>query len=434
MKNDQTLTTADVITRHRQSMAQAQGVYHELVFVRGEGPYLYDPEGKRYIDMAVGICTGPVGHCHPEVVAAIKDQADRLVHTSMVGYYDANVRHAELLKSVAPPSLRDGRVLFLNSGSEGVEAALKMARMVTRRPSVISFMGAFHGRPMGALAATGSKSSYKKGLSGLMPGMYHAVYPYCYRCPMGHGGPDGCHLACINMVHKLLKHVVPAEDLAAIIIEPMAGENGYVMPPSAFIQELRHICDETGAMLIADEVQTGLGRLGTMWGCDLHGVEPDVIVFGKGAGGQMPLGGFIGKSDIVQQWPSGAHGSTYGGHPISCRAGRAAVEIIIRDGLPARVARLGKQARERFNSAKKELAAIGDVRGQGFMIGVELIKPDGSPDRDLTLAVRAEAGKRGAVVTNVADSTLRISPPLNIPEDVLNEGVGILINTIRDLS
>jgi len=415
-------------------MAPAQSVYHDLVFVRGEGAFLYDPEGNRYIDMAVGICTGPVGHCHPEVVAAIKDQAEKLLHTSMVGYYDENVRHAELLRSIAPYSLRDGRVIFLNGGGEGVEAALKMARMVLRRPSVISFMGGFSGRQMGALSATGSKSFYRKGLSGLLPGAYHGIYPYCYRCPMEHSDNTLCKLACINMVHKLLKHVVPPEDLAAIIIEPMAGENGYVYPPSEFIKQLRKICNETGALLILDEVQTGLGRTGKMWCCELHGVEPDVIVFGKSAGGQMPLGGFIGKRDIVERWEKGAHGSTYGGHPVSCRAGRATLEIIIRDNLPERVSRLGEYIQNQFKQAQKELPVIGDVRGAGFMVGLELINADGSPNRDLALTVLAQAGKRGAVITNVADSTLRLSPPLNISNDVLGEGINILIQTIRDFS
>lgn len=427
------MTSDKIFNKHHQSMAVAQGVYHELAFKTGQGSYLYDYEGRKYIDLAVGICTGPLGHCHPEVVKEIKDQAGILIHTSMVGYYKENIEHAELLKSTGPDSLRDGKVLFMNSGSEAIEAALKMTRMVSRRPIIIAFMGGFHGRPMGALAATASKSSYKKGITGLMVGVQHAVYPYCYRCPMGHKSVETCGLACINIIKKLIKHTVPPEDLAGILFEPMAGENGYIVPPSEFVQELRKICDETGALLIADEIQTGLGRSGKMWACEHHEVEPDVLVFGKAAGGQMPLGGFIAKKDIVDKWEKGSHGSTYGGHPISCRAGKKTVEIILQEKLADRASILGQHIVDRFNEAKKEIPAIGDVRGMGLMVGVELIKKDGNPNKELVMQVLKESGKRGAVITNVADSTLRISPPLNISKKDIDQGVDILLQTIIDL-
>lgn len=428
-----TMTTKELIRRHGEVMSQAQGVYHDVSFVSGEGSYLYDCEGKKYIDMTVGICTGPVGHCHPEVVEVIKDQADKLLHTSMIGYYKENVEHAELLRQTAPGALKDGRVIFLNGGSEGNEAALKMARMVTRRPLVISFMGSFHGRPMGAVACTGSKASYKKGISGLLAGVHHAVYPYCYRCPMGHKSQDTCGMACINIVHKLLKHVVPKEDLAAIILEPMAGEAGYVYPPTEFVRELRRICDETGALLIADEVQTGLGRTGKMWSIEHHDVVPDAIVFGKAAGGQLPLGGVIAKREFMDQWEEGSHGSTYGGHPISCRAGMKTVEIILREKLYEHADEIGKKIVDKLNAVKDDIPAIGDVRGKGLMVGVELIKADGSANKDLTMKVMAETAKRGAIYTNIADSIIRICPPLNIDWEDADQAIDILIATIRDL-
>ncbi len=434
MNNEINLSTDEIIKRHKNTMAPAQGVYHEIAFVNGEGSFLYDSEGREYIDMTVGICTGPIGHRHPKVVAAIKDQADKLLHVSMVGYYEENVKHAELIKSIAPGSLKDGKVIFLNGGSEGNEAALKMARKVTRRPIVISFMGAFHGRPMGALSVTASKASYKSGLGGLLAGVHHAVYPYCYRCPMGHESKDTCNLACTNIIHKLLKHVVPEEDLAAIIMEPMAGENGYIDPPSEFIQELRKICDGTGALLIADEVQTGFGRTGKMWGCDHHDVEPDVLVFGKAAGGQLPLGGFIGKRDIVDQWESGSHGSTYGGHQLSCRAGTETIKIILDENLVENASEMGLYIKNKMKDAMKEIPSIGDVRGLGLMVGIELIKEDGSFNKDLVMKVMEEAGKRGVIVTNVADSTIRLCPPLNINKDTVNRALDVLISTIKDFS
>lgn len=427
-------TSQEVIDRHNQSLAPAVGHYQEISFDRGEGSYTYDFEGKKYIDLVVGIATCSVGHCHPEVVQEIKEQAETLLHTSSIGYYRENVEYAELIKSVAPQSMRDGKVLFMNSGSEGVEAAIKMARMVTRRPTIIALLGGFHGRPMGALACTASAAAYRKGITGLMVGVQHAVYPYCYRCPLGHKSKETCNLACADLIRQMIKFTVPPEDLAGIIIEPMAGECGYIVPPSEFVREVRKICDETGALMIADEIQTGFNRTGKMFATEHHGVEPDVIVFAKAAGGGLPLGGFIARKEYADKWPAGGHGSTFGGNPVSCRAGKKTLEIMLRDKLADRAAELGKYMVAKLSAAQKEVPAIGDVRGLGLMVGIELVKKDGSPDSNLMKKVMAEAGRRGVVLVKAGESVIRLCPALNIPKETLEQGLDIVLQTVKDLS
>lgn len=428
------LTSQEVIQRNLESMASTIGHYNEIAFDRGEGVYLYDFEGKKYLDMAVGIATCNIGHCHPEVVKEVQDQAARLLHTSMVGYYIENAQYAEKLKEVGPPSMRDGKVLFMNSGSEAIEAGLKMARMVLRRPTIIAFLGAFHGRPMGALAGTASAAAYRKGITGLMVGVQHAVYPYCYRCPLGHKSNETCGLACLNIVKELLKHTVPPEDLAGILVEPMGGEGGYLVPPKGFIEGLRKICDETGAMLIFDEVQTGIGRTGRMFAYEHFGVEPDILCFAKAAGGGLPLGGIISRKDLIDKWVTGSHGSTFGGNPVACRCGKKTLEIIQRENLIQNAEEVGQYIMERFNEAKKEIPAIGDVRGLGLMIGVELINEDGSPAAGLIKEVLEGASKRGVVLTKCGVSVIRICPALNISKEQADEGINIILQTIKDLT
>jgi len=427
-------TSEEVINRYNQVMVPAVGHYQQISFARGEGSYLWDFEGNKYIDLAGGIATCTIGHCHPEVVREITDQASILTHTSTVGYYKENVEFAELLRSQVPKYMQDGKVIFLNSGSESIEAALKMARMISNRSTVMAFLGGFHGRPMGALAATASSAAYRKGLSGLMVGVVHAVYPYCYRCPLGHRSKKTCGLACADLIRQFIKYTVPASDLAAILLEPLAGEGGYIVPPSEFIKEVRTICDETGALMIVDEIQTGVGRTGKMFCFEHFGVEPDVIVFAKAAGGGMPIGGFIARKEYADQWIPGAHGSTFGGNPVSCRAGKKTLEIILRDKLAERAARLGDYAMAKLSAAKQEIPEIGDVRGLGLMIGIELINRYGSPNPALLKKVLAEAGKRGVILIKAGESVIRLCPALNIPKETLDRSLEIIIETISDMA
>ncbi|MDR5703939.1 MAG: aminotransferase class III-fold pyridoxal phosphate-dependent enzyme [Armatimonadota bacterium] len=286
---------------------------------------------------------------------------------------------AERIQAIAPRSLREGKVIFLNSGSEAVEAAVKLARYVTGRSSVIAFLGSFHGRPLGALALTANSSAYWRYLDGFMAGVHHAPYPYPFRCPFGHRAPEECAESSLAYVRLLLRTVVPPEDLAAIIAEPILGEGGYVVPPPNFLPGLRKICDETGALLIADEVQTGLGRTRRWYAVEHWEVTPDIVTLAKPLGGGLPLGALLARADLMGRWPPGAHGSTFGGNPMACAAGLATLEVMEREGLVQMADVLGRKALAFLKDAQRDHPGIGDVRGMGLMIGIELVEPDGFP-------------------------------------------------------
>ena len=427
-------TSKEIIEKHNQLMSQAVGHYVQVAFERGEGSYLYDFEGKKYLDFAMGICVCNVGHCHPEVVRVVQEQAAKLMHTSSIGYYKENIEFAELIKQIGPPSMRDSKVIFVNSGSEAVEVALKIPRMVLRKSNIIAFLGGFHGRPMGALAATATNSTYRKGMTGLMVGVQHGIFPNVYRNPFGVHDPEKLSDICLKIVEEIIDHIVPAEDLAGILVEPQQGEGGYIPAPKKFIQGLRKVCDKTGSALIFDEIQTGFGRTGKMFAYEHFSIEPDMVAFAKSAGGGLPLGGVIATKKLMDNWLTGSHGTTFGGNPVACRCGMKTLEIIQRDNLVENAANLGVYAIDKLNEAKKEIPAIGDVRGLGLMIGVELVNKDGSPATDLIKAFMEEVPKRGLVVIKAGKSVIRICPALNISKEELNEGLDIIIETLKDLS
>lgn len=421
----------ELINRDRVSVAGTIYRYTDIAFQRGKGVYLYDFEGRRYLDFVAGIATMNVGHCHPDVVEAICDQARTLIHGAChVGHMEPYVDMLEALRAIAPGDLQNGKGLLMNSGSEAVETGIKLARYVTNRPMILAFTDSFHGRPMGALALTASNTIYRQRLGGLLPGVYHTPYPYCYRCPLKHASWKTCGLACLNLVEKALQTVIPPQDLAGIIVEPIAGEGGYIVPPEGFLQGLRAICDRHGALLIADEVQTGLGRTGKMFAVEHWGVVPDVICLAKALGGGLPLGATLARADLVDAWPPAAHGTTFGGNPVACRAGLATLRIIQEEGLPAHAVEVGDYIQNRFREAQEKLPIIGDVRGKGLMVGVELINADGSPASEVVKAVIKDTRSRGIVLTKCGASTLRFAPPLIITQDQAGEGVEIILEIL----
>ena len=426
------LTSAKLIERDHSIVAQAIYRYTDIAFQRAEGVYLYDFDGRRYLDFVAGIATMNVGHCHPAVVEAICDQARTLIHgASHVGYMEPYVELLEALREIAPGDLKNGKGILMNSGSEAVETGVKLARYVTNRPMILAFTDSFHGRPMGALALTASSELYRRRLSGLFTGVYHTPYPYCFRCPLKHKSPETCGLACLNLVEKALQTVVPPEDLAGIIVEPIAGEGGYIVPPDGFLQALREICDRYGALLIADEVQRGLGRTGKMFAVEHWGVEPDIICLAKALGGGLPLGGVLARAELMDAWPPAAQGTTFGGNPIACRAGLATLRIVQEENLMAHAVEVGDYIQSRFREAQKELPIIGDVRGKGLMVGVELVNADGSPASEIIKKVIKDIGANGVVITKCGASTLRIAPPLIISKEQASEGVDIIIRVLR---
>jgi 4-aminobutyrate aminotransferase len=296
---------------------------------------------------------------------------------------------------------------------------------------ILAFTESFHGRPMGALALTASNELYRRRLAGLLTGVYHTPYPYCYRCPLKHESPETCGLACLNLVEKALQTVVPPEDLAGIIVEPIVGEGGYIVPPDGFLQGLREICDRHGALLIADEVQTGLGRTGKMFAMEHWDVVPDIICLAKALGGGLPLGAMLARADLVDAWPPAAQGTTFGGNPIACQAGLVTLQIVQEENLMAHAVEVGDYIQSQFREAQKELPIIGDLRGKGLMVGVELVNADGSPASEIIKEVIKEIGASGIALTKCGASALRIAPPLIITQEQAHEGVEIIIEVLR---
>jgi len=425
-----------LIERDKKIVAPAIYRYTDIAFARGEGSFLYDFEGNRYYDFVAGIATMNVGHNHPRVVAAITEQAGILIHAAAhVGYMQPYVEILEKLISLAPAPLNQGKGALMNSGSEAVETAIKLARAISGRSMVLAFMDSFHGRTMGALSLTASSSGYRKHLAPLLNGVEHVPYPYCYRCPFGHKdhSREDCCGTWRNFIQMTLDKLIHPEDLAAIIVEPIIGEGGYIVPPDDFLQTLREVCDRTGALLIADEVQTGMGRTGKWYGMENWNVAPDIIALGKAIGGGLPLGATLARADLRDTWWPTAHGSTFGGNPIACRAGLESIAIIEEENLLENAIFVGDHIQSRFKTAQKELGVIGDVRGKGLMIGVELVNRQDQPITiEQVKQVIKKVGVDGVVMTKCGQSTLRIAPALSITRDIADEAVDIVLKVLKD--
>jgi len=429
-------SSAQLIERDKKTVTPAIYRYTDIAFARGSGSFLYDFEDNRYYDFVAGIATMSVGHNHPRVVAAINDQAGKLIHAAAhVGYMQPYVEILEKLISLTPAPLNQGKGLLLNSGSEAVETAVKLARVASGRSMVLAFMDSFHGRPMGALALTASSSGYRRHLAPLLGGVEHVPYPYCYRCPFGHINHDREHCCGTwrSFIQMTLDKLVHPDDLAAIIVEPIIGEGGYIVPPDDFLQTLREVCDRTGALLIADEVQTGMGRTGKWYGVEHWKVTPDIIALGKAIGGGLPLGATLARADLMDAWLPAAHGSTFGGNPIACRAGLASIAIIEEEKLMENAVRVGDNIQSRFKDAQKNLPMIGDVRGKGLMVGVELVDKQGQPlTTDQVKQIIKKLGAAGVVMTKCGQSALRIAPALSITQEIVDEAVDIILNVLKD--
>jgi len=425
-----------LIERDKKIVTPAIYRYTDIAFARGEGSFLYDFEGNRYYDFVAGIATMNVGHNHPRVVAAITEQAGILIHAAAhVGYMQPYVEILEKLISLAPAPLNQGKGALMNSGSEAVETAIKLARAISGRSMVLAFMDSFHGRTMGALSLTASSSGYRKHLAPLLNGVEHVPYPYCYRCPFGHKdhSREDCCGTWRNFIQMTLDKLIHPEDLAAIIVEPIIGEGGYIVPPDDFLQTLREVCDRTGALLIADEVQTGMGRTGKWYGMENWNVAPDIIALGKAIGGGLPFGATLARADLMDTWWPTAHGSTFGGNPIACRAGLESIAIIEEENLLENAIFVGDHIQSRFKTAQKELGVIGDVRGKGLMIGVELVNRQDQPITiEQVKQVIKKVGVDGVVMTKCGQSTLRIAPALSITRDIADEAVDIVLKVLKD--
>jgi 4-aminobutyrate aminotransferase len=390
---------------------------YPLVAARGEGAIVEDVDGNRFLDFSAGIAVVATGHCHPRVVEAIQRQAAQLIHMSGTDFYYENmVVLAEKLAALTPGGI-PRRVYFGNSGTEAIEAAIKMARYHTGRKQFVAFYGAFHGRTMGSLALTGSRSGQQKGFFPVMPGVHHVPYADCYRCAYGKT-PDTCAVECIQAIEDpLFRTVLPHEEVAAIVVEPVQGEGGYIVPPRKFFDELRRLADKHGILLIFDEVQCGMGRTGRMFASEHFGAVPDIVTLAKGIASGMPLSATIARADLMQ-WPPGSHASTFGGNPVSVAASLATIEVLEQE-LVANAAAVGAHMKERLSGFPERFPMVGDVRGLGLMIGIELVRDQATKERapDLRDRVVQMCFERGLLVLGAGPNTIRLSPPLVITRD-----------------
>lgn len=401
---------------------------YPLVAKSGRGCRVTDVDGNEFLDFAAGIAVASTGHCHPEVVAAIQKQAAELIHISGTDFYNEPLTQvAEKLSAIAPMP-GPHRIFYGNSGAEAVECAIKLARYHTGRQHIIAFFGAFHGRTMGALSLTASKPQQKRRFAPLMPGVTHVRYPYAYRgCSGGPQEEEAFALGCARYIEeKLFKTTLPPEEVAAIVVEPIQGEGGYVPAPANFLRELRAICDRYGIMLVADEVQSGAGRTGKWWAIEHSGVHPDIICSAKGIASGMPLGVCIARADVMD-WMPGSHASTFGGNPVSLASALATMDILEREAI-ANAAKVGAKMMERLNTWKQTHPLVGDVRGRGLMIGVELVKDKETREPATALRNRVEelAFEHGLVILGCGETTIRICPPLILKEEEAMVGLDIL--------
>jgi 4-aminobutyrate aminotransferase len=396
---------------------------YPFVMSHGRGTEVWDVDGNRFLDFMAGIAVCSTGHAHPRVVAAVKNAADRFLHISSDYWHENMTALAERLAAHAP--MGEPVMSFLcQSGTESVEGALKLARYVTHRPRFIGFLGGFHGRTMGSLSFTSSKYTQQKGFAPTMPGVTHVPYPNPYR-PLLAGSDQGA--AVLDYIRMLFERNVPPTEVAAILVEPIQGEGGYLVPPDGFLAGLRQICDEHGILLIFDEVQSGVGRTGRMWASQHWGVKPDIMASAKGLGSGLPIGAVVAKKTIMEQWQRGAHGNTYGGNPLSCAAAVATLDLVAAD-YAANAARVGAHFMGRLRELQRDFPCIGEVRGRGLMIGMELIENDAArtPARQLTERLVTRAYHNGLLLLSCGVSTLRFMPPLTVSEAEVDEAVALL--------
>lgn len=426
MKKDATVRRAERV------FSPALHLYYPLAIASGSGIHIVSTEGRRYMDFSSGLAVLNIGHNHPRVLAAVRQQLDAYVHTGGVYYNETTVAAAERLITVTPKGL--DMLFFSNAGTEAVEGALKLARYATGRQGIVAFTGAFHGRTLGAVSVTSSDAKYRKRYHPLLPSVYQVPYPYCFRCPFRQH-PESCVLDCFRYLEETLERMVTPEEVAAVIIEPVLGEGGYVPAPRAFLQKLRELCTAHGILLIFDEVQSGVGRTGCWFAADHYGVVPDILALAKGIASGFPLSAVVASSKLMRQWPSGAHGTTFGGNPVSCAAALATIEVIEQERLLEKSAAIGQNAVARLREISRRYALIGDVRGFGSMIGIEFVDRHGAPDGDSCSRVLDYCLRKGLILIGcgLARNVVRFIPPLIATDIDLELALDIFEGGVKSL-
>jgi len=421
-----------VLEKDQKYVSQSYSRVYPLVVKRAKGVWVEDVDGNRFLDFNSGIAVCNTGHCHPRIVEAIRRQAEQLIHMSGSDfYYDAQSALAAKLAEITPGA-KEKRVFFGNSGAEAIEAALKLARYHTRRPFILAFLGAFHGRTMGALSLTASKAIFEKGFSPLVPGVTHVPFPYCYRCPYHWQPYPGCSIACVDWIREdLFKRSIPPEEVAAIFVEPIQGEGGYVVPPPEFHKKLYELAKEFGILFVADEVQSGMGRTGKMMAIEHWGVTPDIFALAKGIASGMPLGAMVSQSEVMD-WVRGSHASTFGGNPISCQAALTTIELL-QEGLIENAGRMGEYLLSKLKGLQKRFRLIGDVRGKGLMIGIEIVRDPETKEKAIEERNRIieTCFEKGLLLLGCGENVIRLSPPLIITQREADLALAILEEVLK---
>jgi 4-aminobutyrate aminotransferase len=419
-----------LLARDRQVTTPSYPRDYPFAIAKGRGVEVWDVDGNRFLDFMSGIGVASTGHAHPQVVQAIKDAADDFLHISSDYWHERMTRLAERLNALNPVG-EPAQVLLCQSGTESVEGALKLARYVTNRPRFIAFLGGFHGRSMGSLAFTSSKYTQQAGFFPTMPGVTHVPYPNPYR-PLLAGADQG--KAVIDFIEKVLfQNNLPPSEVAAVIVEPIQGEGGYIVPPDGFLAGLRALCDRHGMLLIFDEVQSGIGRTGKMFASQHWGVTPDIMALAKGLGSGLPIGAVVARRRYMEKWKPGAHGNTFGGNPLCCAAALATLDLVERE-YAANSANVGEYFIGRLRELKQRYPAIGDVRGKGLMIGVELVTDPATkaPARALCDALLTRAYHQGLLLLACGQSTVRFIPPLMVGRAHIDEAIGMFEAALKE--
>ena len=393
-----------------------------LMIERGQGPYLFTSEGGRYLDLVQGIAVNALGHGHPEVLAAAKVQMDKIVHGSFnLADFEPTLELGRTLAGLSPEGIE---MFFLtNSGAEAVEGCLKLARQVSGRSSYLAFRGGFHGRTWGAASITSSSVRFRQGYAPFLPQVYFSPYPYCFRCPFGRE-EESCSLECLRSIETDFLTIIPAQEVAAAIFEPVLGEGGYVVPPAKYVRGLRELCDRHGILLVFDEVQTGIGRTGKLFASEHYGVVPDAMSLGKALGGGFPLGVVASTPELMGRWETGAHGTTFGGHPVASATALAVLGRVSEPDFLAGVEKLGQRFREGLMELQSAHPGLDDVRGLGLMNAVELTKDGREPDPERATKVvefLREEKKILVLTCGLYKNVVRFIPPLNLEPELLDQ-------------
>jgi 4-aminobutyrate aminotransferase len=405
--------------------------YTDILAERAEGVHIYGADGRRYLDFSAGIGVTSTGHCHPRVVEAVQDQVAKLIHgQANIVYHRPMLRLVEGLLGVVPRGLEG--FFFSNSGAEAVEAAVKLARQATGRPNVIVFQGSFHGRTVGTMSLTTSKTIFRAGYQPLMPGVFVAPYPYAYR--YGWEG-EACAQWCLEELEHLLVTQTAPDETAAVLVEPVLGEGGYVVPPSSFLPGLRSLCDEYDILFIADEVQSGFGRTGRFFAIEHWEVVPDILIMAKGMASGLPLSGIAAPRALMERWTPGSHGGTYGGNAVACAAATATIQVIREERLVENATRQGELLLSHLRSLQERVEAMGDVRGLGLMVASEFTTADGRPDKATAKAIVSSCLENDLLLLTCGpyDNTVRWIPPLIVSAEQIEEAVRIFVEALEDV-